>query len=185
MSGPYKAGEGNNRVGAAGREVEIYAGRFSADLQRVERWVQVTTDGQPDFFPDLWIDPAHPPAFNLDDIEVANTLVGVATGPLVADARLIAVTQTPTPQSIAPYRQALVVYAYEIVKVHQGTDPGSRILVHHWALRNDRIVAPNTRVGDTVRLAVEPFDAHPELQGERVIKEMEDAGLPMFYEPPR
>jgi hypothetical protein len=34
-----------------------------------------------------------------------------------------------------------------------------------------------------VRLAVEPFEAHPELQGERVIKDIEDAGLPMFYEP--
>ena len=60
MSGPYKAGEGDNRIGAAGREVEIYAGRFSADLRRVERWVKVTTDEQPDFFPDLWVDPARP-----------------------------------------------------------------------------------------------------------------------------
>ena len=185
MSGPYKGGEGDNRIGAAGREVEIYAGRFSADLRRVERWVKVTTDEQPDFFPDLWIDPARPPAFNLDDVEAPHATAGVAAGPIVVDARLTAVTQTPTLQSIAPYRQALVVYAYEIVKVHQGTDPGPRILVHHWALRNDRTVAPGTRVGDTVRLAVEPFDAHPELQGERVIKDMEDPGLPMFYEPPR
>ena len=185
MSGPYKGGEGNNRIGAAGREVEIYAGRFSADLRRVERWVQVTVDEQPDFFPDLWIDPAHPPAFNLDDVEAPNATAGVAAGPIVVDARLTAVTQTPTLQSIAPYRQALVVYAYEIVQVHEGTDPGPRLLVHHWALRNDRTVAPGTRVGDTVRLAVEPFDAHPDLQGERVINDVGDPGLPMFYEPPR
>ena len=78
-----------------------------------------------------------------------------------------------------------MVYAYEIVKIHKGTDPGQRILVHHWALRNDRTVAPSTRVGDTVHLAVEPFDTHPELQGERVIMNMEDPGWPMFYEPPR
>ena len=185
MSGPYKAGEGDNRIGAAGREVEIYAGRFSADLRRVERWVKVTTDEQSDFFPDLWIDPARPPAFNVDDVEAPHATAGVAAGPIVVDARLTAVTQTPTLQSIAPYRQALVVYAYEIVKVHQGTDPGPRILVHHWALRNDRTIAPGTRVGDTVHLAVEPFDAHPALQGERVIQDMEDPGWPRFYEPPR
>jgi hypothetical protein len=185
MSGPYKAGEGDNRIGAAGREVEIYAGRFSADLRRVERWVKVTTDEQPDFFPDLWIDPAGPSAFNPDDVEAPHVTAGVATGPIVVDARLTAVTHTPTLPSIAPYRQALVVYAYEIVQVHQGTDPGPRILVHHWALRHDRTVAPRARVGDMVRLAVEPFDAHPELQGERVIKDMEDPGLPMFYEPPQ
>jgi hypothetical protein len=71
------------------------------------------------------------------------------------------------------------------MKVYEGTDPGPRILVHHWALRSNRMVAPNTRVGETVRLAVEPFDAHLELQGERVIQDMEAPGLPMFYEPPR
>jgi hypothetical protein len=187
MSGPYKGGEGDNRIGAAGREVEIYAGRFSADLRRVERWVKVTTDEQPDFFPDLWVDPASPPQFSLDDVEAPSATVGmgIAASPIVVDARLTAVTQTPTLQSIAPYQQALVVYAYEIVKVHQGTDPGPRILVHHWALRNDRTVVPGTRLGDTVRLDVEPFDAHPELQGERVIMDMEDPGWPMFYEPPR
>ena len=184
MSGPYKSGEGDNRIGAAGRAVEIYAGRFSADLRRVERWVKVTTDEQPDFFPDLWIDPARPPAFNPDDVEAPQVTAGVAVGPVVVDARLTAVTHTPTLPAIAPYRQALVVYAYEIVQVHQGPDPGSRILVHHWALRNDRTVAPGTHVGDIVRLAVEPFDAHPELQGERVIKDMEEPGLPLFYEPP-
>jgi hypothetical protein len=96
---------------------------------------------------------------------------------------ITAVTCIPTLQSIAPYRQALVVYAYEIVQVHEGTDPGPRILVHHWALHNGRIVAPGTRVGDTVRLAVEPFDAHPDLQGERVIQDMEDPEGLMFYEP--
>jgi hypothetical protein len=185
MSGPYKGGEDEVRIFKAGREIEIYVGRFSADLQRVERWVKVTTDEQPDFFPDLWIDPAHPPAFNPDDVEAPHAPAAVAAGPIVVDARLTAVTHTPTLAAIAPYRKALVVYAYEIVKVHQGTDPGPRILVHHWALRNDHIVAPRTRVGDTVRLAVEPFDAHSELQGERVIKDMEDPGLPRFYEPPR
>jgi hypothetical protein len=185
MSGPYKSGKGDNQIGAAGREVEIYAGRFSADLRRVERWVKVTMDDQPNVFPDLWVDPAHPPAFNPDDVEAPQAIVGGAAGPIVADARLTAVTPTPTLQSIAPYRQALVVYAYEIVQVHQGTDPGPHILVHHWALRNNHTVTPGTRVGDTVRLAVEPFDAHPELQGERVIKAMEDPGWPLFYEPPQ
>jgi hypothetical protein len=106
-------------------------------------------------------------------------------GPIVVDARLTAVTRSPTLQFIAPYRQALVVYVYEIVKVHQGINPGPRILVHHWALRDDRTVAPSTRIGETVRLAVEPFDTHSELQGERVIADMETLGLPMFYEPPR
>jgi len=185
MSGPYRAGEGDNRIGKAGREVEIYVGRFSADLRRVERWAKVTSDAYPDFFPDLWIDPAHPPEFDPKDVESPSPAVAVAAGPIVVDARLTMVTRTPTLQSIAPYRQALVLYAYEVVKLHKGIDPGPRILVHHWALRDDRTVAPHTRPGETVRLTLEPFDAHPELQGERIIKEVEDPGLPRFYEPPR
>jgi hypothetical protein len=185
MTGPYKSGEGDYRVGAAGRDVEIYVGRFSEDLRRVERWVKVTTDNHPDFFPDLWIDPAHRPEFNPDDVEVSNATGMVAAGPIVVDAQLTAVTQIPTLQSIAPYRQAMIVYGYKIVKLHQGIDPGPRILVHHWALRDDRTVAPRTSVGDTVRLALEPLDKHPELQGERVIMEMDGSGLPMFYQPPR
>lgn len=184
MTGPYKGGQGDNRIGAAGREVEIYVGRFSEDLRRVERWAQITADGQPDFFPDLWIDPARPPAFSPDNVEAPQAAASVAMGPIVVDARLTAVTRTPTLQSIAPYRQALVVYAYEVVKVHAGINPGPRILVHHWALHNDRTVVPRTRVGETVRLAVEPFDDHPELQGERVVKDMEESRLPLFYEPP-
>ena len=185
MSGPYHGGEADIGIFGAGREVEIYAGRFSADFQRVERWVKVTLDEQPDFFPDLWIDPSRPVAFDPADIEAASAVAVVAAGPIVVDARLTALTPTPTLRSIAPYRQALVVFSYEIVKLHQGTDPGPSILVHHWAIRNDRNVAPGTRVGETVRLAVEPFAAHAELQGERVIKAMEGSGLPMFYEPPR
>jgi len=185
MSGPYKGGEGDNRIFAGGHEVEIYAGRFSADFKRVERWAKITTNGQPDFFPDLWIDPSSPVAFDPNDVEAPTSTARVAAGPIVVDARLTALTPAPSLRSIAPYRQALVVYAYEIVKVHQGNDPGPRILVHHWALRKDRNVAPATRIGEVVRLAVEPYDAHPELQGERVIKDVEDIGFPLFYEPAR
>jgi|GEM_PF-3386244 len=184
MTGPYKEGKGTNRIGQAGREVEIYAGRFSKDLRRVERWVKITTDAGPDFFPDLWIDPAQPPAFDPNDVEAPSAATVRATGPVVVDARLSAVTLPPTLESIAPYRQALVVYAYDVMKVHTGGDPGKRILVQHWALRNGRTVAPLTRVGDTVRLTLNPSDSHPELQGERVIKDMTDTGRPMYYAPP-
>jgi hypothetical protein len=185
MSGPYAEGEGANRIGRRGTGVEIYVGRFSADFQRVERWVQITANGLPDFFPDLWIDPATPPSFDPADVEAPRATTGAAAGPVVVDAKLTAVTRLPTLRSIAPYRQALVVYEYDVVRVRSGIDPGPRILVHHWALRDDEAVAPTTRVGETVRLDLDPFDAHPELEGERVVQDMEDAGLPKFYEPPR
>lgn len=187
MSGPYKEGKGDNRILQAGREVEIYVGRFSADLRRVERWAKITTDEESDFFPDVWIDPNQPPAFDANDVEAPNaqTKAVLAAGPIVVDARLTAVTLPPTLQAIAPYRQALVVYAYEVEKVHSGTAPSKRILVQHWALRDGRTVVPTTRLGETVRLALNPAESHPELQGERVIKDMTEGALPMYYAAPR
>lgn len=187
MSGPYKEGEGDNRIGQGGREVEIYVGRFSADLRRVERWAKITTDEESDFFPDVWINPNQPPAFNPNDVEAPNAHAKstLATGPIVVDARLAAVTLPPTLQAIAPYRQALVVYAYEVVKVHSGTATSKRILVQHWALRDGRTVVPHTRVGEIVRLALNPVESHSELQGERVIKDMTDTALPTYYAAPR
>ena len=36
MTGPFKVGTGDNRIRGGGLEVEVYAGRFSADYRRVE-----------------------------------------------------------------------------------------------------------------------------------------------------
>jgi len=55
MTGPYKLGEGNNRIRGGGKEVEIYLGKFTPDFRKIERWIQVTHNQSADFFPDLWI----------------------------------------------------------------------------------------------------------------------------------
>jgi hypothetical protein len=55
MTGPYKRGEGSNRIRGGGKEVEIYLGKFSVDFKKVERWLRVTHNQSADFFPDLWL----------------------------------------------------------------------------------------------------------------------------------
>lgn len=55
MSGPYKIGEGQNRLGGGGPEVEIYVGRFSPDFKTIESWCRVTRNQRPDFYPDVWV----------------------------------------------------------------------------------------------------------------------------------
>ncbi|MFH1242750.1 MAG: hypothetical protein V1689_10375, partial [Pseudomonadota bacterium] len=57
MTGPYKMGEGPNRIGAGGREVEIYLGRFDANYREIETWWRVTNNDRGDFFPDVWFSP--------------------------------------------------------------------------------------------------------------------------------
>ncbi|MCB1063933.1 MAG: hypothetical protein KDN20_13550, partial [Verrucomicrobiae bacterium] len=52
ITGPY-SGETVTRSDSG--EVEVYVGKFSADLKQVEDWLQVTDDESGDLFPDLWI----------------------------------------------------------------------------------------------------------------------------------
>ena len=88
----------------------------------------------------------------------------------------------PSPASIEPYVHALVVHEYEVTRVLEGTYPENTIIVAHWAIR-DRKVLPDARrqAGATERLTVERFDAHPELEGERVISAGDTPKLPLYY----
>jgi hypothetical protein len=57
MTGPYKEGSGTNRISGGGRGVEIYVGRFNANLTAIESWWKVTNNDRGDFFPDAWVAP--------------------------------------------------------------------------------------------------------------------------------
>ena len=56
VTGPYEKGEGGNKIGGGGENVEIYIGRFDKKVKRVEDWVKVTNNSRADFFPELWIE---------------------------------------------------------------------------------------------------------------------------------
>lgn len=55
ITGPYKEGEGGNKIGGGGKEVEIYLGRFDNSLKNITGWFKLTDNNEADFFPDLWI----------------------------------------------------------------------------------------------------------------------------------
>jgi len=55
MTGPYKLGDGSNRIRGGGKDVEIYLGKFSEDFKKIERWIKITHNKNADFFPDLWL----------------------------------------------------------------------------------------------------------------------------------
>jgi hypothetical protein len=89
----------------------------------------------------------------------------------------------PTPQSILPYRHALVVNEYEVLDVLEGTSVERRILIAQWAIRDSRTL-PEARksAGAAYTLTVERYDAHAELEGERLIRDNESSGLPLYYD---
>ena len=179
MTGPYKAGGGDNRIRAGGPAVEIHIGRFSADFRAVEAWGRVTSNAFGDFFPDLWIGgrDAAPAAAS----PAAMSMIRPAVSRLVMTARLAETSAIPSPVSIRPYRQALVANVYDVEKIEEGQCSAARVMAAHWAIRNERILPGAARIPGTVyRLELEPYDAHLELEGERLIMDSDAYHLPLF-----
>ncbi len=99
------------------------------------------------------------------------------------EARLTDVTQAPAPESIAPYRRALAVDRYALVKAIEGPFPDQQFLAARWAILDGQALdSPARPTNEIRRLVLEPFDEHPELEGERVIVDHEEFLLPLYYE---
>lgn len=184
ISGPYNQG-GVNQVRSGGTQSEIYLGRFSTDYSRVEAWARVTDNGAGDSYPDVWIDRAKSPhPFEIARSAEVQPEREATAQPVVVEARLASATAIPAARSIAPYRNALVVNIYDVDKVIEGEYREPRILVAQWAIRDARVLdeARQRKSGSIARLALERYDAHPELEGERLIAASGGPDLPMYYD---
>ena len=187
MTGPYAVGGGSNKIRGGGRGVEIYVGRFSPDHTRVEAWIQVTVNDAPDFYPDVWIDPnANVPASTPRDpgAGAERAPETAFSAPIVIDARVTADVPVPTPRDIAPYRNGLLVLEYDVLEVIDGVYDETRLLAAHWIIRDAALLDTATRpAGTVVRMTLEPYAAHPELEGERLVMDSDRFDLTLFYDP--
>jgi hypothetical protein len=192
LSGPYNQG-GANQVRSGGTQSEVWLGRFSEDFSRVEAWTRVTSNSGGDSYPDIWIDrdKSSFPARPAGAIGPATATPAPAPGTAkpqnaaatraVVEVRLAHAGPIPTPESILPYRHALVVNAYDVVKVVEGQYGEKTIHVAQWAIRDGKVLADAKRTaGATARLIVERYDAHPELEGERLITDLGSSPLPLY-----
>lgn len=191
ISGPYNQG-GPNQARTGGPQVEVYLGRFSQDFSRIEAWARVTTNSGGDTYPDVWIDAdrsPHPkvsgpigPARRAGDSATAPAKPADATR-LVLSVRLTQPGPIPTPESILPYRNALVVNDYEVVEVVSGTFPERALKIAQWAIRDGKPLADARKIaGAAFTLTVERYDAHPELEGERLISTGAASAQPLYYD---
>jgi hypothetical protein len=192
LSGPYNQG-GANQVKSGGKQVEIYVGRFSPDFTRVEAWARVTNNAGGDSHPDVWLDAAKSPHARRPGGPIGPTPAsGSAASSAPADAaatrltvkaRVLRPGTVPNPQAILPYRHALVVNEYEVLEVVQGVYREKEIRVAQWAIRDGRVL-PDARkaAGAPFTLTVERYDAHPELEGERLVSNSETSTLSLYYD---
>ncbi|MCM2268986.1 MAG: LamG domain-containing protein [Thermoanaerobaculia bacterium] len=94
-------------------------------------------------------------------------------------ARLLARSRPPTLDEISPYRQALLVEEYELVR---GGGVPRRFRVARWALLDARPTAPLAiAVGATVALRLEPFAAQPQLEAVVLADTLPAASLPLYF----
>jgi hypothetical protein len=210
MTGPYKVGSGANRIAGGGREVEIYIGRFNADLTKIESWWQATRNDRGDFFPDVWVAPAdaakqgmvkvpgaektksEKPINGISSKEKKSGPITAAPGKptsrkiiprVVVEARLTDLSAIPKPRDIAPYRRALLVNGYEVVRVISGSYRQKKIMAAHWVIEEGEVLKEAIREkGRTYRMVLERYDDHPELEGERLIMDSDEFKLTLFYE---
>lgn len=192
ISGPYNQG-GSNQVRSGGKQVEIHVGRFSPDFSTVESWLRVTKNSGGDSHPDVWIDPAataytRQPAGRIGPPHAAAATAGgasskAAAGRVVLNVRLKRPGTIPNPQAILPYRHGLVVSEYEIMDVIQGAYAEKEIRIAQWAIRDSKVLPGARRVaGAAFTLTAERYDAHPELEGERLLSDSEKSALPLYYD---
>jgi hypothetical protein len=184
ITGPYTVGTEDNKIRAGGEQVEIYMGRFTADFTDVERWIQVSDNDRADFYPDAWIDPKElPPDEGTRDTARPEARRTTEGGRLIVEARLIESAPIPAPESILPYRHALLANEYEVVKVLEGTYQGDRILAAHWVIRDGKVLDSAVRKEGIVRrMTLELYDQHEELEGERLVMDSDAFDLRLYYD---
>ena len=184
ITGPYTAGKKANKIRDGGGQVEIHLGRFSDDFTIVEAWVQVSNNQRADFYPDAWIDPNERPADRLAlDAPRESAPIEGAGERLVVEARVLQSFPIPTPESILPYRRALLVNEYEVVSVLEGSYDKRKLLVAHWVIREGRVLDAAVREKGTVhRMTLGAYDDHQELEGERLVMDSDEFDLRLYYD---
>jgi len=128
----------------------------------------------------------------LDDDEVSRTFrryqgrLAKRTSPKQARVivRPTACSHLPTPEEIAPYRKALAICDYNVLKVEGGSCKTQRIRVAHWAILDGKMLdLPQARRDWSLRMRIEPWEQHPELESVYVSTTLpDDFDVPLYYD---
>jgi hypothetical protein len=154
--------------------------------------VRVTNNSGGDSHPDVWIDLAETPHARKPGGAIGppraltpggGAGAGVSAGRAVVNVRLKRAGTIPDPRAILPYRHGLVVNEYELMDVVEGTYGHAEIRVAQWAIRDSKVLQGAHRLeGAAATLTVERYEAHPELEGERLLSDSEASPLPLYYD---
>lgn len=87
--------------------------------------------------------------------------------PIKTKATLVKTTRMPVVEDLGAYRRGLVVQQYEKTDPKTPGIEENQFLVAHWAILDHKTVSNVPKnVGKTYSLAIEPYEKHPQLEGE-------------------
>jgi hypothetical protein len=181
ITGPYKFSGG--KAESTGEDTEVYLGRFAADFSKVDAWVKLTDNAANDYMADAWVEDVG--QFKDEPVTTTGTpLTPRAPAEKISlTGKLVETTPVPTPESIAPYKKALVVSTYEVEQVTHGKLEAKKILVAQWGILDGKVIpGRDVTIGKSYPLLVEKFSAHPELEGERLVQDQTDFDLDLYVE---
>ncbi len=101
----------------------------------------------------------------------------------IVKAEMIHKASSPPPEAIAPYRRALVINRYTI---KESVDPelvNRTVQVAEWALLDAKVPSTYARAepGHVLELNLEPYEAHPQLESERLASDMPAEDEDLYY----
>jgi hypothetical protein len=102
---------------------------------------------------------------------------------MLVKAKMLKKTDSPPPESIAPYRRALVINRYEIKEASDSKLVNQTVQVAEWALLDAKIPTSYTqaRPGEILELNLEPYEAHPQLESERLASDTPSLDEELYY----
>lgn len=106
-------------------------------------------------------------------------MLPMETEKIVVKAKLTAMTITPLPKDILPYKHALVTHKYQVTEVVKGykttVNKDAYILVARWGILSAKQTAiAEMKIGDQCELTLENFKDHPELERQYTVDNLTD-----------
>jgi hypothetical protein len=101
----------------------------------------------------------------------------------VVKAEMLEKNESPPPASIAPYRRALVINPYKIKEAEDADLVNQTIHVAEWALLDGEVPSTYAEAnpGHVLELSLESYEAHPQLESERLASDMPSPEHSLYY----
>ncbi len=101
----------------------------------------------------------------------------------VVKAEMLDKVDSPPVEAITPYRRALVINRYRVREANDSALVNQTVQVAEWALLDAKIPMSYARArpGEVREMSLEPYDAHPQLESERLASDMPSLDEEVYY----